>query len=102
MKIDTNTLNKNFDNRNRLLVMSLLSVNKSLSFNELKESLQLTDGNLASTIKALEELQYLSVMKGFIGRKTNTLYTITQDGKQAFEVHLQALDNLIKSTQKIN
>jgi DNA-binding MarR family transcriptional regulator len=75
--------------------MAALSVNKSLSFNELKETLQITDGNLASHIKILEENNYVSVMKGFIGRKTNTLYAVTTVGKKAFKQHLNALAQMI-------
>jgi DNA-binding MarR family transcriptional regulator len=75
--------------------MAALSVNKSLSFNELKETLQVTDGNLASHIKILEENNYISVMKGFIGRKTNTLYAVTTAGKKAFMQHLEVLAQMI-------
>jgi DNA-binding MarR family transcriptional regulator len=89
-------LNKVFDNRLRLGIMSVLSVNKSITFNELKELLQVTDGNLASHIKTLEESRYVSVIKGFIGRKTSTHYTITQDGKQSFQQHLEALSQMIQ------
>jgi DNA-binding MarR family transcriptional regulator len=77
--------------------MAALSVNKSLSFNELKETLLVTDGNLASHIKILEESNYLSVMKGFIGRKPNTLYAITHVGKEAFKQHLEALAQMINT-----
>jgi DNA-binding MarR family transcriptional regulator len=77
--------------------MTLLSVNKSMSFNELKDQLKLTDGNLASNLKAIEELEYISVMKGFVGRKTNTIYSITQLGKREFSKHIEALNKLIKS-----
>ena len=88
-------LNKVFDNRLRLGIMAALSVNKSLSFNELKEILQVTDGNLASHIKLLEENNYISEMKGYIGRKTNTLYAVTTAGKEAFKQHLNVLAQMI-------
>jgi DNA-binding MarR family transcriptional regulator len=74
-------------------------VNEEVSFNELKELLQITDGNLASHIKALEENGLLKVNKGFIGRKTNTLYSITKSGEKAFSAHILALENLIKSSK---
>lgn len=76
--------------------MSVLSVNNSYDFNALKDLLQVTDGNLASHIKALEKEEYLSVSKSFIGRKPNTQYAITKKGKNAFKKHLQALEDLIK------
>ena len=90
-------LNKIFDSRIRLGVMSLLAANNSISFNELKEMLALTDGNLASHLNTLEQAQYLSVNKSFIGRKTNTTYSITTMGKEAFKIHLDALEKMIKT-----
>lgn len=90
-------LNKIFDSRIRLGVMSLLAVNNTISFNELKEMLALTDGNLASHLNTLEQAQYLSVNKSFIGRKTNTTYSITTMGKEAFKMHLDALEKMIKT-----
>jgi DNA-binding HxlR family transcriptional regulator len=90
-------LNKIFDSRIRLGVMSLLAANNTISFNELKEMLALTDGNLASHLNTLEQAQYLSVNKSFIGRKTNTTYSITTMGKEAFKIHLDALEKMIKT-----
>jgi len=92
-----NNLNKLFDSRVRLGIMSALMVNNEVSFNELKELLSITDGNLASHLKALEENNLLKVEKGFIGRKTNTLYKLTKAGEKAFKAHITALENMIKS-----
>ncbi len=92
-------LNKVFDNRIRLGIMSALMVNESISFNDLKELLQITDGNLASHIKGLEESGYLKVQKGFIGRKTNTTYSTTKAGELAFKQHLAALEQMINSNK---
>ncbi len=89
-------LNKLFDSRVRLGIMSSLLVNEEVSYNELKELLDVTDGNLASHVKALEENNYILVHKGFIGKKTNTTYTITKAGIKAFQVHLAALEQMIK------
>ncbi|MBP8067058.1 MAG: transcriptional regulator [Pedobacter sp.] len=90
-------LNKIFDSRIRLGVMSLLVVNENVSFNEFKEMLALTDGNLASHLSTLEQASYLIVRKAFVGRKTNTTYSITPLGKQAFKAHLDALEKMIKN-----
>ncbi len=76
--------------------MSVLSVNTSYDFNSLKDLLQVTDGNLASHLKALEKEEYISIIKSFIGRKPNTQYSATPKGKEAFKKHLQALESLIK------
>ena len=73
-------LNKVFDSRIRLGIMSALMVNEKVTFNELKELIGDTDGNLASHLKNLEENAYIRVEKGFIGRKTNTTYSITKAG----------------------
>ena len=88
-------LNKLFDSRIRLGIMSALMVNKEVNFNELKELLDITDGNLASHLKTLEESEFVKVQKGFIGRKTNTTYSITKAGEKAFKTHLTALEKMI-------
>jgi len=87
---------KAFENRIRLQIMSVLAANIGYDFNSLKDLLQITDGNLASHIKALEKEEYISITKSFIGKKPNTQYAITKKGKTAFKKHLQALENLIK------
>lgn len=92
-------LNKIFESRIRLGVMSVLIVNESVSFNDLKEMLEVTDGNLASHLSTLEENGYIKVHKGFIGRKTNTTYSITKSGDKAFRGHLAALEAMIKFSQ---
>jgi len=96
MKNPIGALNKIFDSRIRLGVMSVLIVNDSISFNELKQLLELTDGNLASHLNTLEQADYLNVQKIFIGKKTNTTYRITELGRQAFKAHLDALEKMIK------
>ncbi|MBD0255775.1 MAG: transcriptional regulator [Cytophagales bacterium] len=88
-------LNKAFESKARLGIMSALMVNDRLDFNALKELLDLTDGNLASHLKALEEGQYVEVQKQFVGRKPNTTYRATDAGRKAFAEHLKALEKLI-------
>jgi DNA-binding MarR family transcriptional regulator len=90
--------NKTFESKARLGIMSVLMVNESVNFNSLKELLNLTDGNLATHVKALEEASYLLVQKEFIGRKPNTLYSATIDGRKAFEQHLSVLEQFIKNS----
>lgn len=77
--------------------MSALAVNDTLDFSALKEYLDVTDGNLASHLKALEKEDFISVKKSFVDRKPNTQYAVTTKGKKAFEAHLTALENLIRS-----
>ncbi len=88
-------LNKNFESRIRLGIMSALMVNESLDFNTLKELLKVTDGNLASHTKALEKKEYITINKQFIGKKPNTTYSITSLGKKEFTEHVNALEKLI-------
>ncbi len=92
-------INKVFNHRVRLGIMSALMVNESVDFNSLKNLLDITDGNLASHIKALEKVAYILIQKQFIGKKTNTKYSVTKLGKIAFKKHINALEKLI-SQQK--
>lgn len=76
--------------------MSILIANEQMDFAGLKSLLQLTDGNMASHLTALEKLQFILVSKQFVGKKPNTTYTVTQSGRQAFMAHLTALENIIQ------
>ncbi|HEY1018176.1 MAG TPA: transcriptional regulator [Sediminibacterium sp.] len=98
MKNYIEELNKAFESRVRLGIMSILMVNDFIDFGTLKEQLQITDGNLASHLSALEKLEYIEVRKQFIGKKPNTSYAVTGTGKKAFSEHLTALEKLIKQS----
>jgi DNA-binding MarR family transcriptional regulator len=87
------------EHRLRLQIMSVLVTNNIFDFNTLKETLGVTDGNLASHIKALEKEKYVSVSKSFVDRKPNTKYKITERGKTAFRKHLDALEAVLKQTK---
>ena len=97
MKISIEGLNKVFESRVRLGIMSALAVNDGYDFSSLKEFLDVTDGNLASHLKALEKEGFIGVEKSFVDRKPNTRYSITREGRQAFEEHVQALEKLIRA-----
>jgi len=73
-------------------------VNESADFNTLKELLGVTDGNLASHSKALEAEHYIQIEKQFIGKKPNTRYVATQEGRKAFQLHIEALEKLIQKS----
>ncbi|NAS32448.1 helix-turn-helix domain-containing protein [Flavobacteriaceae bacterium R38] len=96
MKNIIDNINKAFDHRIRLGIMSILMVNEYADFKMLKEMLGVTDGNLASHVKALEKEEYIRIEKQFIERKPNTRYSVTKNGKVAFEKHIEALEKLIK------
>jgi len=80
--------------------MSALAVNELLDFNSLKDYLDVTDGNLASHLKALEKEEFIEVQKSFIGRKPNTSYAASTLGRKAFNDHLNALEKLIKNVNE--
>ena len=90
-------LNKAFENRLRLGIMGLLMVNSKISFNDLKEELGATDGNISSHANALEKLKYLTIEKQFVGKKPQTTYRVSNAGKTAFILHVQALETLLKN-----
>ncbi len=89
-------LNKAFENRIRLGLMSILMVNAEVDFNTAKELLKVTDGNLASHSTALEKLAYIQVNKEFVGKKPRTTYVATASGKKAFKDHLNGLEKILK------
>lgn len=80
--------------------MSALMASESMNFNDLKAMINVTDGNLASHLKTLEENKIVEVKKGFIGRKTNTTYSVTEEGARQFRAHLDALEQIIKGLNK--
>ncbi|MGV3557524.1 winged helix-turn-helix domain-containing protein [Larkinella arboricola] len=88
-------INKDFESRARLGIMSVLLVADYADFSFLKETLQLSDGNLASHLRSLEDAGYVQVEKQFIGRKPNTRYQVTAQGTAAFRNHMDALERLI-------
>lgn len=90
---------KAFENVVRLRVMSILMVNEQFDFNSFKEILEVTDGNLASHLRYLENQGYVTVEKTFVGRKPQTNYSATASGKKAFQEHLDFLEQLIKENK---
>ena len=99
MKELIDKLNKQFENRIRLRIMSALMVNDVVDFLTLKELLDVTDGNLASHINALEKADYIAVKKEFVGKKTKTSYVVTNLGRKEFIQHLNALEKLLKKNR---
>jgi DNA-binding MarR family transcriptional regulator len=99
VKLSINGFHKAFESRIRLGIMSALAVNDGFDFNSLKEYLDVTDGNLASHLKALEKEEFIDLEKSFVGRKPNTRYYMTKKGKKAFDDHLKALEKLIKNSK---
>lgn len=90
-------LNKDFESRVRLGIMSILMVNEWIDFTEMKTLLNITDGNLASHSTALEKAEYIEIKKEFVGKKPKTSYKVTNRGRAAFKEHLNSLEKLMKS-----
>lgn len=93
--ININQLNKEFESRVRLGIMSVLMVNDWVDFPEMKSLLEITDGNLASHSNALDKSAYIEVKKEFVGKKPRTSYRVTQKGREAFTEHLDMLEKLL-------
>jgi DNA-binding MarR family transcriptional regulator len=89
-------LDKVLEHRVRLQIMSVLVANDGYEFSALKDLLSVTDGSLASHIKALEREKYVSVSKSFVDRKPNTKYKATERGRNAFRKHVDALEAVVK------
>lgn len=100
MKNPFDNLDKVLEHRIRLQIISVLVANESYNFNALKELLGITDGNLATNIKALEKERYISVIKSFVERKPNTNYKVTERGRSAFRKHLEAMADLVRMQSK--
>ena len=88
-------LDKAFENKVRLGIMSVLIVNDAVDLTSLKELLGVTDGNLASHLKTLEKKEYVRFKKEFLSRKPNTTYSATEAGKEAFTKHIKAFEKLL-------
>lgn len=100
MKDALSRLNKVFENRYRLGVMSMLMVNERVHYSMIKKALNISDGNLASHIKTLKKAEYIADKKEFLNNKPHTTYQVTSKGKAAFEDHLNALEELLKGMEE--
>ncbi len=86
--------------RIRLGILSALAVNDSLTFNDLKQLLNTTDGNLSVHARKLEDAQYVRCDKSFDGRTPRTTYQLTSNGKKALEKYLDHMESLIRKTRE--
>lgn len=86
--------------RMRLGIVSALAVNEALSFNDLKELLRTTDGNLSVHARKLEEAEYITCTKSFEGRVPKTEYQLTESGRRALDRYLDHMEALIQATRK--
>ena len=93
------SLDKVIHERIRLGIVSALAVNERLTFNEIKQLLQTTDGNVSVHARKLEDAGYLSCHKSFEGRVPKTEYKLTAPGRRALERYLSHMEALILATR---
>jgi len=93
---DYHQLNDIIHSRIRLAIISVLVTVDEAEFNFLKEKIKTTDGNLSVHLRKLEEAQYITVKKEFVGRKPVSSYSLTNKGRTAFETYVDNLEKLIK------
>lgn len=96
-KLTTTELDRLIHERMRLGIVSALAVNESLTFNELKELMKTTDGNLSVHARKLEEAEYITCTKFFEGRMPKTEYRLTAAGRRALERYLNHMEALIQT-----
>jgi DNA-binding MarR family transcriptional regulator len=94
------SLDRLIHERTRLAIISALAVNNSLTFNELKELLSVTDGNLSVHARKLEDAGYISCTKSFANRLPKTEYRLTPNGRRALERYLDHMEALIRATRE--
>lgn len=85
--------------KGRLAIMSMLAASPELSFTELREALDMTDGNLTTHIRTLQEAGYVSVTKSFQNKRPLTTCSLTQPGKKAFTAYINLLEQIIQQTK---
>lgn len=95
MNLNLENIDKTLESKVRLGIMAVLMVNETLDFKSLRTLLDLTDGNLVTHTRTLENAGYITTSKQFVGRVPNTTYRATEKGRDAFRRHLQALESLI-------
>ena len=86
--------------KGRLAIMSLLAASPELSFTEMRGSLHMTDGNLTTHMRTLQEAGYVSVTKSFAGGRPLTTYSLTKEGQKAFADYISLLEQIVKQTRK--
>ena len=96
---ETDAMGKLIHERTRLAIVSALAVNPSLSFNELKRLLNITDGNLSVHARKLEDANYVDCTKAFEGRTPKTVYKLTPLGRKALEQYLDQMEALIRDVR---
>jgi DNA-binding MarR family transcriptional regulator len=85
--------------KGRLAIMSMLAASPDLSFTEMRDALKMTDGNLTTHIRTLQEAGYVSVTKSFRNNRPLTTCSLTAAGKKAFTDYINLLEKILKETK---
>jgi len=85
--------------KGRLALMSMLAASPELSFTEMRDTLKMTDGNLTTHIRTLQEAGYVSITKSFQNNRTLTTCSLTAAGKKAFTSYINLLEEIIQQTK---
>jgi DNA-binding MarR family transcriptional regulator len=85
--------------KGRLAIMSMLAATPELSFTEMRDSLKMTDGNITTHIRTLQEAGYISVTKSFQNNRPLTTCSLTAAGKKAFTSYINLLEKIIQQTK---
>lgn len=86
--------------RGRLAIMSMLAASPELSFTELRDTLEMTDGNLTTHMRTLQEAGYVSIAKSFRNRRPLTTVSMTATGRQAFAAYVALLEQIVHQTKR--
>jgi DNA-binding MarR family transcriptional regulator len=86
--------------KGRLAIMSLLAASPQLSFTELRDTLNLTDGNLTAHVRTLQEAGYVAVTKSFEGARPLTTFSLTAKGSRAFSAYIDLLEQIVQQAKK--
>jgi DNA-binding MarR family transcriptional regulator len=93
-------LNRVIHEKGRLVIMSLLAASPQLSFTELRDTLNLTDGNLTAHVRTLQEAGFVAVTKSFEGPRSLTTFSLTPKGSRAFTAYIDLLEQIVQQTKK--
>ena len=85
--------------KGRMAIMSLLAASPELSFTEMRETLEMTDGNLTSHIRTLQEAGYVSIAKTYQNNRPLTTCSLTAAGRKAFTTYIDLLDQIVRQTK---
>ena len=99
-EVSATQLDRLIHERTRLAIVSALAANSSLTFSELKDLLQASDGNLSVHARKLEDAGYVACTKSFAGRTPRTEYRLTASGRRALEKYLDHMEALIRATRE--